>query len=210
MVDLGKLGYTYDDLSPAVPAAEPAARLLQLGASPATVKEVQGIAPVATGSDVELVGATGGPLQIAGNEARASVELDGGVLHKVSASLTAAVTGTTPDRVFLNLENVRGLAGSTAFDVYVGLPSGANAVDHPELLAGTIGLFGVRKATLGDSAHAGQGLTFVLEITKIVDDLHLSKSLDIGTLGVLILPVNPVSDAARVSIGRISIYRQGG
>ena len=35
MTDLGKLGYTYDDLSPAAAAAQPVTRLLTLGVSAA-------------------------------------------------------------------------------------------------------------------------------------------------------------------------------
>ena len=93
--------------------------------------------------------------------------------------------------------------------MYVGLPEGANPADHPELLAGSIALFGARKATLADGEHGGQGLTFVLEITKIVDALHLRDALDVNSLNVRIVPVKPVPEAAQVSIGRISIFRQG-
>jgi tyrosinase len=93
--------------------------------------------------------------------------------------------------------------------VYVGLPDGANPADHPELLAGSIALFGVRKATLVDEEHAGKGLTFVLEITNIVDALHLKNALDVDSLNVRIVPVKPVPEDAQISIGRVSIFRQG-
>jgi len=70
-------------------------------------------------------------------------------------------------------------------------------------------LFGVRKASLTDGVHAGKGLTFVLEITKIVDALHLDNALDVSALDVRIVPVKPVPKKAKISIGRISIFRQG-
>jgi tyrosinase len=119
------------------------------------------------------------------------------------------VAAPAPDRVFLNLENVRGLVDSTAFHVYVGLPEGANPAGHPELLAGSVALFGARKASIADEEHGGQGLTFVLEITKIVDSLHLNQAFDVDSLPVRIVPVKPVPEDAQVSIGRVSIFRQG-
>jgi len=209
MVDLGSLGYNYDDLSPAVAPAPPSQRLLTLGASPAAVSALKGVAAVTSGKNVELVGANRESLPIKGSDARTSVQLDAGVRRKVSASLTTAAETSAPDRVFLNLENVRGLVDSTAFRVYVDLPAGANPADHPERLAGSVALFGVRKASLADGEHAGQGLTFVLEITNIVDALHLNNALDIDALDVRIVPVKPVPEEAQVSIGRVSIFRQG-
>ena len=209
MSDVEKLGYTYDDLSPAVAAPEPAQRLLRLGASAAVVNMVQG-AVVPSGNNVELVGANREPLRITGSEARTSIQLDSGMRRKVSASLArAAAEGAAPDRVFLNLENVRGLVDSTAFRVYIDLPEGANPADHSERRAGSVALFGVRKASLPQGEHAGQGLTFVLDITDIVDALHLNNALDVETLGVRIVPVKPVHENAQVSIGRVSVFRQG-
>jgi tyrosinase len=208
MADLGKLDYTYDDLSPAA-LAQPGQRLLQFGASPEAVKAIQGAGAVPSGKNVELMGANQGSLRISGGEAGTSVQLDTGVRRKVTASFAAAAEATEPDRVFLNLENVRGLADSTAFQVYVGLPQGANPADHPELRAGSVALFGVRKASLTDDEHAGKGLTFVLEITKIVDALHLGNAFDVGALDVRIVPVRPVPDNAQITIGRVSIFRQG-
>ena len=209
MVDLSKLAYSYDDLTPAVAVPRPGHRLLGLGMSAAAVNAIQGAGGVATGKNVELVGANREPLSITGSEASTSVHLDPAMRRKVSQSLSMAASTAAPDRVFLNLENVRGLADSTAFQVYINLPAGANPADHPERLAGSVGLFGVRKASLADGAHAGQGLTFVLEITKIVDALHLNNALDVNSLDVRILPVNPVPEDAKVTIGRISIFRQG-
>jgi tyrosinase len=211
MTDLGKLNYSYDDVTPVTAAAPPLAqRMLRLGASPATASAVQGGAAVPGGKNVELVGASQQALPVRGSDVRTSVQLDTNVRRKVTASLTtAALAASVPDRVFLNLENVRGLVDSTAFRVYVGLPEGANPADYPQLLAGSIALFGVRKASVADGEHAGQGLNFVLEITHIVDALHLNNTFDVDHLDVRLVPVKPVPDEAQVTIGRISIFRQG-
>jgi tyrosinase len=196
MSDQSKLNYQYDDLTPAV--AAPKARV--------------GGAAVATGKNVELVGASAGTVKVSGGEEiRTAVQLDSAMRQKVAKSLAVPAAGETaaPDRVFLNLENVRGLNDAAAFRVYVNLPEGAKPEDHPELLAGSVALFGVRTASQTDAEHAGQGLTFVLEITKIVDALHLKNGLDVNSLDVRIVPIKPIPEGAQISIGRISIYRQG-
>ncbi len=59
----------------------------------------------------------------------------GGALEAVAA----------PDRVFLNLENVRGHSDATAFSVYVGVGEQEDPAEHPERLAGSIAPFGVRQ-----------------------------------------------------------------
>jgi tyrosinase len=207
MQDLGKLGYTYDDLSPAVAAPEPASRALALGASRAAA--MRGAA-MAKGRNVELVGANEEPLQIKGGGARTSVQLDAGVRRKVAASLSVSGDeAPQPDRVYLNLENVRGLADATSFKVYIGLPENAKPADHPENLAGTVALFGVRKASQADEEHGGRGLNFVLDISDIVDSLHMRNALNTDSLDVRIVPMKPVPDEAQITVGRVSIFRQG-
>ena len=69
-------------------------------------------------------------------------------------------------------------------------------------------MFGVRKATLKDEAHAGDGLTFVLDISHVIDTLHLAGALSAKEIHVRLVPLRPVPEAAKVSIGRISLFRQ--
>lgn len=207
MTNFSQQNYTYDDFAPAVAAAPPGERLLRLGAGAATVA-AEGVRAMTKSTAAELVGASPGGLKVVGSQAEASVHLDENVRNKVAMSLTNVAQGATPDRVYLNLENVTGLADATAFRVYVGLPEGADPARHPDRLAGSIALFGVRKASLTDEQHAGQGLTYVLDITNIVDALHLNNALNVQSLGVRIVPVNPVPQSAKISIGRISIFRQ--
>jgi tyrosinase len=211
MSSLSPMDYTYDSLpqpAPAPPASLLAQRLTRLGATAAATKVKEG-ATVTTGQNMELVGANQEVLPITGSGARTSVKLDTGVRRKVSASLTEASETAAPDRVFLNLENVRGTHDATVLSVYINLPDGATPGDHPELLAGSVGLFGLRTASLKDAKHAGEGLNFVLDITNIIDALHLTNALDVDSLDVRIVPHQAVPDQAQVTVGRISIYRQG-
>jgi tyrosinase len=208
MIDLKTLGYQYDSLTPGATRRSHRRRLEMLGIAPA-----EGEQAVPTGSNVELVGATAGSVAIQGSEVHSDVQLDSGMRRKVTESLAPAgdaIAGpAAPDRVFLNLENVRGTTDAAAFRVYVGLAPGAKPADHPEQLAGSIAPFGLAKASAADEEHSGQGLTFVLDITDIVDRLHLSNSFDVDSLPVRIVPVHPIPDETPITVGRISIFRQG-
>jgi tyrosinase len=208
MNSLSLMNYTYDSLpqpAPAVPLL--AQRLARLGATAAAanVKETA----VTTGKNLELVGANQEALRIQGSGARTTVTLDPVVRGKVSASLARASEAAVPDRVFLNLENVRGTHDASVLSVYINLPAGAKPGDHPELLAGSVGLFGLRSASVKDGTHAGEGLSFVLDITKITDALHLNNALDVNSLQVTVVPHQAVPEQAQITVGRVSIYRQG-
>ncbi len=210
MIDLKTLGYQYDSLTPGAAVRSHRKRLERLGiAAPA-----EGLQAVPANNNVELIGASTGSVSIKGSDVQSGVRLDSGMRRKVAASVSPAAEGlvaasASPDRVFLNLENVRGTSDAAAFRVYVGVPADQNPADHPELLAGSIAPFGLRKASASDEEHSGQGLTFVLEITDIVDRLHLSNSFDVDHLPVRIVPVHPIADEAPITVGRISIFRQG-
>jgi tyrosinase len=208
MSSLSQLNYTYDNLPQPAPAAPLLAqRLRRLGAIAAAAKATAGA--VTTGRNVELVGANQEPLPVKGRRVRTTVKLDTDMRRKVSASLARAAETAAPDQVFLNLENVRGTRDAHVLNVYVNLPEGANPSDHPELLAGSVGLFGLRRASLKDGKHGGQGLNFILEITHIIDALHLNNALDVDSLNVTIVPHQEVPEESNITVGRVSIYRQG-
>ncbi|HEY0782220.1 MAG TPA: tyrosinase family protein [Thermoanaerobaculia bacterium] len=211
MNSLAQLDYSYDLLeapSPVVAQAQFAQRLRRLGATAVaeSVREGEAVTP---GKKVERVGANQGPLAMSGAGARTTGKRDPGVRSEVAASLSAAAETAPPDRVFLHLENVRGTRDASVLSVYINLPEGESPNAHPELLAGSVGLFGLRRASQEDGAHGGQGLSFVLDITKIVDQLHLDHAFDVDTLPVRIVPNRPVPVQADITVGRVSVYRQG-
>jgi tyrosinase len=200
VVSLQALGYEYDNLTPT-------------GTGPTRkAAATKGAVPVPSDNEPELVGATPAALSLAADGASGEVHLDQEVRRSVTAGLMAgdqAPTGQTggSDEIFLNLENVTGQSDATAFQVYVGLGPDEDPAAHPELLAGSIAPFGVRKASQPDGEHVGQGLTFVLDITDVVQSLHLDSSFDVDQLPVRLVPVHPVPAGAELSVGRISIYR---
>jgi tyrosinase len=160
---------------------------------------------------VELLGANAKVLSLSGALTSTTVDLDRPTSKKVSKSFKveefAAGLSPEPDRVFLNLENITSQNDTAVFDVYVGLPAGADPSEHPENRAGVVSLFGVRASTNMTDPHGGAGLTKVLEITDTIDQLHLSGSSDLSKLSITFVPVSNVGDGG-ITIKRVSIYRQ--
>jgi tyrosinase len=210
MSDLSKLGYDYDDVSPPSGVSDRAARLQHLGVKAAAAEALVRSTAMPGQKTVELLGANNQKLRVTGAEAKISVALDQSVQRKLSASLESAATGApaAPDRIFLNLENVRGLNDATVLSVYINVPEGEDPAKHPDHLVGSVALFGVSKATMANEEHAGNGLTFVLEISHVIDTLHLAGDLKQNKLQVQLVALNPVPEAAQVSIGRVSVFRQ--
>ena len=213
VLDTTKLGYIYDDTSdPLEGAVRVATRMTRFGLSPADAANVREI-PVAQRKPAELVGANDRSIAIGSEGIQTLVKFDQGVSRKIVDSLRAspsfAAGGGEPDRVFLNLENIRGVNDAAVLDVYVNLPKDAKPEDNPHHLAGAVSLFGVRKATRPDSAHGGNGISQTMEITDIVDRLHLNNALDLDHLDVHIVPRTEIRPGDDISVQRVSVYRQG-
>jgi tyrosinase len=215
--DVASLGlpateYTYEELpllpvSP-TPAALLAQRLALLGARPAAAA-LEEDAQIVTGTNTELMGSNQGALSVEGAGARTVVTLSPQVREKFSASLMLASPTAPPDHIYLALENIRGTRDATALSAYINLPDGANPNDYPNLLAGTVGLFGLRKASSRSDEHGGNGLSFTLDISNIVDKLHLSHALDSNSIQVAIVPSRRLPEQTDITIGRVTVYRRG-
>ena len=206
---LTQVNYTYDSL-PQLPSApnQLKQRLISLGAISPGAPAGEGV-PVTPGENAELVGASEAPLPVKGSAARTPVKLHPEVRRKVSASLANASVTSPPDRVFLHLENVRGTGDANALAVYLNLPEGADPADHPELLAGSFGLFGLHAASAEAGEEGGQGLNFTMDISRQIDALHVANALDTDAIHVTIVPRRPVPDQAPITVGRVSVYRHG-
>lgn len=211
MRDIAALGYTYDDLTPGAvaPVVTVAQRMSNLGIAPERVVTVGGPG-MPTQNRVEMVGASAEGLSLAGDApVQSTVRTEPAARNRIAESLRGmGATSTTPDRVFLNLENVTGLSDATMFRVYVGAAGGADPVGDRDYLAGSVALFGVSQASDADGRHAGNGITYNLDITRIVDKLHLVGAFDADDLSVYLVPMGTIPEAAKVRIGRISVYRQ--
>jgi tyrosinase len=206
--NLAALDYSYDDLTAPAQPAPAALRLETLGAKPeealAMLQEVRTVPRT-----VEAVGASAVGLNLVGSSAHTQVALNREAAGRLVQSF-AAMPQSAPNRVFLNLENVRAARDGAVLSVYVNLPAGADPASHPEFKAGSVALFGARAASEPDGEHAGDGLTFSLDITPIVDRLHLAGGLGDAPLDVSIVSRAPIPADDKVTIGRVGVYRQQG
>lgn len=147
----------------------------------------------------ELMGAHDGALQLSSSGLRANIRLDNAVRNKFSNTLRTASESSLPDRAYLQLENVRGTRDATKLHISVnGEP------------AGTVALFGLRRASLKDGEHGGTGLDLQVDITEIIDRLYLENGIDVESLDVRVTPDSAVPKDANISVGRISVYRESG
>jgi len=218
MLDMSapQLDYVYEDVSdPLGGRTRLANRFAMLGRpAPAPAMGMAMGATMARPPQAELLGANAASVRLEGKSINTQVAMDPQATGKLAASFSTQGLGMAgaarePDRVFLNLEHIRGSNDGVIFDVYVGLPPGAKPEDHPEHRAGAVALFGVSKASRADGGHGGNGLVKVVEITHVIDALHLKPPVDLRNLNIQFVPRHELLPTDGISIGRVSVYRQG-
>ena len=157
----------------------------------------------------ELIGASDGSVRVTG-ETRGAIRMDKPGKDALRRSLDRAmVPGNEslqePARVFLKLEGIRGTADSANYYVYIDLPPGGEQAGTSERLAGNLSLFGVSAASDENGPNAGSGINQVIEISEIVDELHISGD-QLDELHVRFVPSNETVAAADFSIDRVSVF----
>lgn len=208
---ISSLNYAYQELTAQKKSAGHllAERLVTLGALNASNDFVQvpNIAPQSKA--VELLGANSSPIQIS-NSGPTSIEV---ALHPVVKesmvnSLKFASTIKLPDQLYLKLENVRGTQDATVLRVYLDLPVQADVDTKRAQFVGSVGLFGLRRASTKDGAHGGAGLTFILDISRFVDTLFIENKLSPENIKVDVENTSGSAQPSPIEVGRVSIYRQ--
>jgi tyrosinase len=152
--------------------------------------------------EADLLGANSGQLEIKGSGAHTTVKLSPEAQRKLSGVLSNAAASP----IYLGLENVCGTFDAAILSAYLNLPENARPSDHRNLLAESVGLYGLRIASFGQEGNAGEGLTFILEITQILSALFASKSFNPEEIRVSILTDRPLPDSVTITIGRVSIF----
>ncbi|MDQ3934455.1 MAG: tyrosinase family protein [Actinomycetota bacterium] len=186
------LGYEYESTEPRRPAGP------RVRGRPDTEEERAPVPPKLVGAATEI------PFS-----GRADVDIEL-TPPRGMRTLTRAASRETPDRWYLRVEDIVGARPTVpAYDVYVNVPEGERASDHPELRAGGVASFGIREASQPDSEHGGQGLTDVFDITDLVAELFDGKGWDPSALKVTVVPASvagEVEEGGDVRAGRISVY----
>ena len=91
-------------------------------------------------------------------------------------------------------------------NTYINLPEDARPADHRDLMAESVGLYGLRRASTLQGENKSPGLTFLLDITQILTELLASKSLNSEKIRVTIVPDRPLPDSITIVVGRVSIF----
>jgi tyrosinase len=116
--------------------------------------------------------------------------------------------------MYLVIENVKSKESHATYGVYVDLPAKPDTSDYEQHYAGAMHLFGVRHASKRSKQHAGNGLTFSLDITNLVGILVAKKQWDDKNVRVSFVPrgssgeaINAIAKHDPIQIGRVSVYR---
>ncbi|MBC7926075.1 MAG: hypothetical protein H7039_10510 [Bryobacteraceae bacterium] len=150
----------------------------------------------------EMLGATNHPFEIGPGttEIQLTLQAPGGPARSTTESKPAEVT--------LRVENITGEKVAPSFIVYLNVPQGETPTKYPELMAGTVGLFGLVESSHPDSMNGGAGLSFKFNITEVYGVLIASKRWDPRNLKISLVPTFWDVPVPRVRVGRISLYFQ--
>lgn len=158
--------------------------------------------------EAELLGANSDELKINSSGAQAVVKLNTDLHRNPLVGLVDPSGNPSRDRIYLVLENIKGTQDATVLNVYLNLPEGKNPGDYHHLLAGSVGLYGLRRASIQPGEDGGLGLTFVLDITQILIEQPAAMSPGADEIRISILPHPQLPDLTNVVVGRLSIFRQ--
>lgn len=194
----GKLYRIYDDLTKGTgvtPGAEVMARV-KMG-FPAS-------------QSIEPIGANEEEVRVGDVPVRTLVILEPAAVSAGVASMGATEAGKQVSRLYLALESVRGKAPSPLLDVYINVPDGADPLGHPELLAGSLTLFGLNVASRPDGAHGGNGLSYTLDISDLAQRMADAGNFDPSQVRVTLVPGEQISEESAITVERISVLKRSG
>lgn len=151
----------------------------------------------------ELIGT--GPSEVVIREASTDIriELAPGALATLAARITAA-----PDRerIYLTLEGIRGTQAATTLTVCMRLPDDDTLAERPEFLAGTAGLYGIRRASVRTPEHAGEGLRSTFDVTRFFRGLERPIPSSTNALVVAVRLRRELPASASIVIGRVALF----
>jgi tyrosinase len=156
--------------------------------------------------DAKLLGANSETLEMRGSRAQTTVRVTPEGQRKLASLGDGVSAGTSAISVYLGLEDIRGDFDAAVLTAYINLPEGARPGDHRNLLGGSAGLYGLSRASVSGDENGGQGLTFFLDITRIMSDLVRTNSPTAEEIRVTIVSARPLPDSVKIVIGRVSIF----
>ncbi|MER8640185.1 tyrosinase family protein [Mesorhizobium sp. M1365] len=188
-----RLAPTYDEVTigtgaPAVIAAAGAGG----GQMPATFSNAP---PPAS----QVIGSSGGQLKVGAAPNSTTV-----VLTQQGAQIAA---GPVQQRLFLNLENIRGTTTSGVLRVYLGMPATAGHPSIAPIEVESVALFGLAKASKSNGAHAGNGLGVSIDITDAARALMLEAQTGLDRLEVRV-EQPAAANRSEISVDNVTVVSQ--
>jgi tyrosinase len=197
-------GYTYEDVSDPLRGAAPPAHLRAFAAPRAS----GGTALVGTRrTRTQVLGASTPGVTLGAGRQSATISIERPRPTGRRMGLTGVGGPTGPERILLNLENITGVDRGQAYRVYVNLPDDGVAETEERHFVGMMSLFGIDAASQADGEHAGNGLSYVFDITT----LAAARPGDTKTADEITVDFISDDDQARAEaahVGRISIVRE--
>lgn len=192
------LSYEYDNLID--PRTKPAAA--PPVAVAASVPNVPQQPPKPSAAPPEMVGASQAPLTLSTEPGATEVPISEptGPITQALASEPHAV------HVYLNVENVVSDRPAMSYGVYLNVPDGVDAHERPDLFAGVLAPFGSAQASRPEDPHAGAGLHFTYDVTRLVEQQRADGTWNPSSARVTFLPRGRTPDPAPLRVGRVSLY----
>lgn len=177
------LSYRYEDISDPLATAGLAEEEIIMGTGPAT-----------------LVGASEETIRLSSSPTTANVQID----PTAASENLAALAEGEPQRVYLNMENIVGGEQVSSYKVFVN--ASENDPEAQTHYAGLLPMFGLVETSRRDDPHGGSGLTYVLDITNLVDSLKQRDEWDAKNLRVTFVPKKREQGGEGAQVGRVSLY----
>jgi tyrosinase len=205
MSDLASLNYGYDDYTDdKITQRTPPRKDAPAAPDRRRARGREMAMPESTSpGEPRLLGATRDSMSIVGAESSTALSITSPDDRPRRRARAGSAEAAAPhERVYLNLENITAARDGAILSVYVGGPGGVN-----EQIAGSVALFGAApQDTIGGGASEN-GLTAVLDITDVVDDLDLALDR-LDQLAIRVVPLAELDAESDVKIGRLSLYTQ--
>lgn len=155
--------------------------------------------PEPTAPFAELTGATSEPIPLGQEPKEVEFEIDaptGPARMRADGSLR---------KIYLHVCDITSSAPAPSFAVYLNVPRGRPPAEHPERLAGTLPMFGLLESSQRDERHPGNGLTYRLDVTGVVQRLIAEDDWDPRRLRVTFV-ARPWEGSLGLQIGQLRLY----
>jgi hypothetical protein len=111
----------------------------------------------------------------------------------------------TLKQLFLRIENMTSDQRAPTMDVYVNLPEGESHQKHPELYVDSLAMFGLVESSRPSEHHAENGMSFHIDLTKVLYALETAGKWNGKSVRVTFIPGEWNGDID-ILVGRMSLY----